>query len=186
MANRKSASEWERIEREYCSTDDSVSEIADRYDISRAAIQKRAKSAKWERPVAPRKRVQLERQPPPPLATDPEQPLDAASIADGGRSLVSRMLDELDVVTTRRGQLEEMIEAATDGDKDDDRRIAMMRAVDLPTRANTMKTLALALKTLNEASAPQGKKAAQQERANAVGGASRFTALGPPRPRALN
>jgi hypothetical protein len=32
----------------------------------------------------------------------------------------------------------------------------MMKAVSLPSRANTMKTLALALKTLNEASAPQG------------------------------
>jgi hypothetical protein len=95
------------------------------------------------------------------------------------------MLDELDVVTSRRGELEDMIVAATEGDEEDGRRDAMLRALSLPSRAGTMKTLALALKTLNEASAPQGKKAAQQERANAVGGASRFAALGPPRLKAV-
>ncbi|WCT75025.1 hypothetical protein PQ455_07360 [Sphingomonas naphthae] len=93
------------------------------------------------------------------------------------------MLDELDVVTSRRGELEDMIEAATENDDEDDRRIAMERAVSLPSRANTVKTLALALKTLNEASAPQGKKAQAQDRANEV--ASRFRPIGPPQLKAV-
>ena len=93
------------------------------------------------------------------------------------------MLDELDVVTSRRGELEDMIEAATEDDEDDDRRVAMERAVSLPTGANTMKTLALALKTLNEASAPQGKKAAQQDKAHEV--ANRFRGVGPPTLKAV-
>jgi len=94
------------------------------------------------------------------------------------------MLDELDVITTRRGELEDMIIGATDGDEEDARRDAMMRAVSLPVRANTMKTLALALKTLNEASAPQGKKAAAQEKANEIG--RRFAPLGPPTLKAVS
>ncbi|KPH66894.1 hypothetical protein ADT71_03830 [Novosphingobium sp. ST904] len=95
------------------------------------------------------------------------------------------MLDELDAVTSRRGELEDMIVSATEDDQDDSRRTAMMKALSLPSRANTMKTLALALKTLNEASAPQGKKAAQQEKAKAIGGGSRFAALGPPTLKAV-
>lgn len=88
------------------------------------------------------------------------------------------MLSELDVVTSRRGELEDMIEAATEDDDDGQRRTAMERAISLPSRANVMKTLAQALKTLNEAAAPQGKKAAQQQKAEEV--ASRFRPLGPP------
>jgi hypothetical protein len=68
------------------------------------------------------------------------------------------MLDELDVITSRRGELEDMIVDATDGDYNNARRDAMMREVGLINRANTMKTLALALKTLNEASVPAGRK----------------------------
>ncbi|ARR57250.1 hypothetical protein GG804_26160 [Sphingomonas histidinilytica] len=93
------------------------------------------------------------------------------------------MLDELDVITSRRGELEDMIIEATDGDDEEARRDSMMRAVSLPSRANTMKTLALALKTLNEAAAPQGKKAAQQERANEI--ANRFRGVGPPQLKAV-
>ena len=121
----------------------------------------------------------------PPAPVDPSDPVDPVSIADGGRGLVWRMLDELDAITTRRGELENMIVAATDGDEDDARRDALMRSVSLSSRANNLKTLALALKTLNEASAPQGKKAAAQERAQKVGGGSRFAPLGPPTLRAV-
>lgn len=95
------------------------------------------------------------------------------------------MLDELDVTTSKRGELEDLIIDATDGDDDDAKRDAMMRVLSLPSRANTLKTLALALKTINEASAPQGKKAAQQQKAKEVGGASRFAALGPPTLKAV-
>ncbi|UAK26551.1 hypothetical protein K8P63_06960 [Sphingomonas nostoxanthinifaciens] len=94
------------------------------------------------------------------------------------------MLDELDVVTSHRGELEDMILQATEDDDDAARRDGMMRAVGLAGRANTMKTLALALKTLNEAAAPQGKKAQQQDKANEI--ASRFRPIGPPTLKAVS
>ncbi|RSV41574.1 hypothetical protein CA234_09650 [Sphingomonas sp. ABOLE] len=93
------------------------------------------------------------------------------------------MLDELDAVTSQRGELEDLIIAATADDDDDSRRDAMLKALSLGNRANTMKTLALALKTLNEAAAPQGKKQAAQEKANEVG--RRFQPLGPPTLKAV-
>lgn len=183
MAARKSIDDWQRIEIEYCEGEVSIREIADRYELSDTAIRKRAKAEGWVRKVRTPKKCEPERSPPPPALTDPEKPADVAAIADGGRGLVHRMLDELDVVTSRRGELEDIIIAATDDDDEDARRDSMMRAVSLPSRANTMKTLALALKTLNEASAPQGKKAAQQVKADQVAG--RFRPVGAPTLKAV-
>jgi hypothetical protein len=179
MATRKSTSEWQRIQIEYCAGDDSIREIADRFEISDAAIRKRAKAEGWQRKVRTANRCEPERSPPPPPPSDPARPVDAGSIADDGRSLVSRMMDELDTITSRRGELEDLIIEATDGDDDDAKRKSMMSAISLPGRANTLKTLAVALKTINEASAPQGKKAAAQDRAREVAGGSRFRPVGP-------
>jgi hypothetical protein len=179
MATRKTTVDWQRIQLEYCSGEDSIREIADRHEISDTAIRKRAKAEEWVRKVRSANPREPDRSPPPPI--DPETPVDSATIADGGRGLAYRMLDELNVTTSRRGELEDLIVAATDGDDDNAQRNAMMKAVSLPERANTLKTIALALKTLNEASAPQGKKAQAQERANQVQGASRLQGTGPPR-----
>lgn len=186
MAARKTADEWSRIEFEYLSNDDSVREIADRHNISEAAIRKRAKAEGWKRPVRTPQRREPERQPPPPPRSEPDKPVEPASTADSGRGLIARMLDELDVTTSRRGELEDMIIAATDGDDEDARRDAMLRAISLPGRATTLKTLALALKTFNEAAAPQGKKAAAQDRAREVAGGSRFRPVGPPNLKAVS
>ncbi len=185
MAKRNSSINWPAIEREYLAGECSIREIADRYEISDTAIRKKAKAERWERAVRSANRREPEPAPPPPPPSDPENPREPTAIADDGRNLVGRMLDELDAVTSRRGELEDMIVSATEDDQDDSRRNAMMKALSLPSRANTMKTLALALKTLNEASAPQGKKAAQQEKAKAIGGGSRFAALGPPTLKAV-
>lgn len=182
---KKSTIDWARIEIEYFAGEDSIREIADRHEISDTAIRKRAKAEKWIRPVRTANRREPERSPPPPPPSEPDKPVEPSAIADNGRSLVARMLDELDAVTSRRGELEDLIIDATEGDDEDARRDSMMRAVSLSSRAATMKTLALALKTLNEASAPQGKKAAQQEKANSVGGGTRFAALGPPTLKAV-
>ncbi|CAN5575941.1 hypothetical protein BH10PSE14_BH10PSE14_06600 [soil metagenome] len=182
---KKSTIDWSRIELEYLAGEDSIREIADRHEISDTAIRKRAKAAGWVRAVRTANRREPERSPPAPPRIDPDSPREPSQIADDGRSLVARMLDELDTVTSRRGELEDIIIDATDGDEDEARRDAMLRATSLPSRANTMKTLALALKTLNEASAPQGKKQQQQDKAQSIGGGSRFAALGPPTLKAV-
>lgn len=180
MASRRTTIDWPRIEIEYLAGEDSIREIADRHEISDTAIRKRAKAEGWVRTVRKPIKREPERAPSPPA---PAKTSDASTIADDGRALVARMLDELDVVTSRRGELEDIIIAATRNDDDDARRDAMMRAVGLSGRANTLKTLALAFKTINEASAPQGKKAAAQEKANEV--AQRFRPIGPPSLKAV-
>lgn len=188
MAKRKSSSEWDRIEHEYCNTDDSIREIADRHCISEAAIRKRAKAGRWQRPVREREPVRT-LLPVPRLATaqpiEPPAPRGNAEIAEHGRQLVGRMFDELDQVTSYQGELEEIIEIVTANDENDARRDAMMKAISLPARSQIAKNLAGALKTINEAAGPQqGKKAAAQERANAVG--RKFGAMGAPTGAKLN
>lgn len=180
MATRKPASEWDKIEQEFRFSEDSIREIADRHGLSDTAIRKRAKAEGWERPVRGANRREPDRSPPPPSPSTEGKPVDAGKLADDGRALAGRMLEELDVLTSKRGELEDMIVAATEDDNDDKRRDAMMKAVSLPERAGTLKTLALTLKTFNEASAPQGKKAAALQRAAEVAGGGRFRPVGKP------
>ena len=180
MATRKSAHDWDRIELEYLAGEDSIREIADRHEISEGAIRKRAKAEKWVRAV---RRVRTVRTSPPAAQDEPAErpPVPEASvIAERGRGLVSRMLDELDATTTHIGELEEMIEGVTAGDRDSRRRDGMLSALSLTGRAKTLKELATAFKTINEASVPQGKKAVAQERAREVAGGSRFRPVGTP------
>jgi len=178
MATRKTTFDWDRIELEYLAGEASVREIADRHEISEGAIRKRAKAEKWVRSVRTPRTVRTE---PVAVAASPVEPVpvpDAAIIAERGRGLVARMLDELDATTTHQGRLEEMIEDETSGDREARRRDGMLAAISLTGRAKTLKELATAFKTINEASAPQGKKAGQQEKADQI--ANRFRGVGPP------
>jgi len=182
MAARKTVDEWARIEREYLAGEDSIREIADRHEVSEAAIRKRAKQNGWEREVRRREKVRTLTPLPvrvePRPYVEPAEPKTPTAIADHGRQLVGRMYEELDAITSYQGELEEAIELATVDDEDDRRRDAMLKAVSLPARSMIAKNLATALKTINESSAPQGKKAAQQERATAVG--RKFGRMGAP------
>jgi len=188
MAARKSPEEWSRIQREYLAGYDSIREIADRYEISEAAIRKRAKAKGWERPVRERKPVRTLLPVPRTIAADPvapREPVDSAEIAENARQLVGRMIDELETVTSYQGELEEAIEVFTANDEDDRRRDAMMKAMSLPARSMIIKNLASSLKVINEAAAPaKGKKAQAQDRANAVG--RRFAAIGAPTSKTVN
>lgn len=183
MAARKSQPVWDRIEQEYRAGEVSIRETADRHEVSEAAIRKRAKKEGWTRPET---KVRTVRTPMPTLRERPAEPVptpDAAAIAERGRGLVARMLDELDAVTTHEGELEELIEEETEGDRSGKRRDGMLAAISLPGRAKTLKELATAFKTINDAAAPAGKKAAAQEAADEIN--NRFRGVGPPKLRAV-
>lgn len=182
MAARKTVDEWARIQREYLAGEDSIREIADRHEISEAAIRKRAKAEGWERPVRIREPVRTLLPVPrlaPPEPRPPAEPVNAADIAERGRQLVGRMFDELEAITSYEGELEELIEIDTASDENGQRRDALLKAVSLPARSQIAKNLATALKTINEAGGPaKGKKAQAQERAAAAG--RKFGAIGAP------
>ena len=183
MAARKPASDWDRIEQEYRAGEASIRETADRYEVSEAAIRKRAKKDGWDRAEVKVRKVRTFGPEPRVRTLEPQPVPEAAVIAERGRGLIARMLDELDAVTTYEGELEELIEGETDDDRSGKRRDSMLAAISLPGRAKTLKELATAFKTINEAAAPQGKKAAAQEKADEI--SNRFRGVGPPKLKAV-
>ncbi|MCE4223413.1 hypothetical protein HCU64_06585 [Methylobacterium sp. C25] len=192
MAKAKKPIDWAAVEREYSKTDQSIREIARWYGISDKAIRLRAKEKKWPprgegAPQAAPQAAQpnsdavepiVERIRPAPAEFDasPE------AIIGRGQKLAVRMLDELEADTANIGEIETAIEDATTGKNDARRRDAMLKAVSLPSRAGTLKNLALAAKTFAEASAPDGKKKQRQSAADqALSGGGKFAQRNGPR-----
>ncbi|UXU73811.1 MULTISPECIES: hypothetical protein [unclassified Paracoccus (in: a-proteobacteria)] len=169
MADEKKPIDWASIRSDWEKSDWSIRRIADWYQVSERGIRKKAKAESWpDRPQAGSKPVRTESAPVIMAgidATDPDQ------IVGKGHNLIFRLLDELDAATTHHGELAELIEAHED---DPRRRAAMMKAIELPGRANVVKALATAFKTWNEAKAPEGKKAQRQAAAEEVAAGGRF------------
>ena len=100
-----------------------------------------------------------------------------ASLAEAvarARDLTGRLLNELDAVTAHLDELAHEILGETAGDKSAARRTAMMRAIGLPTRALTLKTLTGAMQAWaaieragTGAIVPLGKKTAADMAARA-------------------
>jgi len=169
--------DWAGIERDYRAGVMGVREIARWYGVSDTAIHKKAKQSEWARKPKTQgpfeqsrnqRTVQAEIIPPP--SVKPE------ALGDRARGIAGRLLDELDTVTAHVGELEDMI--CTE-ESDPRRRQALLKALSLSERASTLKNLATAMKTLNEAAAPDGKKAERQKAAEDVAG--RFGVRQPPR-----
>ena len=173
MVDKKKPIDWPAIKSDWSKSDKSIRWLADWYQVSNAAIRKKAKQESWpDRPEKARKPVRTEGAPrdEPVImagvdATDPEQ------IVGKGHNLIFRLLDELDASTSKIGELEMLIEANVE---DPRQQAAMLKAVSLAGRANVVKALATAFKTWNEAKAPEGKKAQRQENAQRASSGGKF------------
>jgi hypothetical protein len=165
---RRPSTDWSAVEREYRAGQVSVRAIADAYQITEGAIRKRAKAKDWKRDLSgrvreavrtkllddegthagtQRQRARTERE-----IIETHSARGASIVRDHrgviarGRDLTLRLIDELDAATTHVGELGEMIEEATAADKTTQRRNALMRAVELPSRAGVIKDLSAAAK----------------------------------------
>lgn len=139
--------------------------VATRHGVTEGYIRKVAKKFNWTRGAAP-----TPPPPPPPPKTLMRRDAPATAGMDDptlANNLLRRMLDELDTVTSHIGELEELIELETGGDRDDRRRAAMMKAVSLPVRANTLKMLLAA-----QAEADEGKKGKKEQQKDKAKGAA--------------
>jgi hypothetical protein len=160
----RSKSDWEAIEREYRVGQLSVVEIARQFDLSDAAIHKKAKQNGWKRDLTEKvKRLVREKlvreEVEDPNASD-EQVVDQASNREiklralhrkdieKHRGIVQLLAGQLDDVAQSREDIETTIEKETDGDKDTKRRNSMLKAVSLPTHAGVARDLSVALKNL--------------------------------------
>jgi len=176
MTDKKTPIDWAGIEADYCRSTQSIREIARWYQISDAAIRKKAKLAGWVRPEAeaPAAKKEAPRDPDIMAGVDATKP---ENIVNRGQNLILRLLGELDAVTTYGADLADMIEAH---EEDPRRKAAMLKAIELPSRANVIKALATAFKTWSEtqAMAPDGKKA--QRKADAEAHAAAGNKFSPP------
>lgn len=180
MTDKKADIDWAAIEKDYRAGTQSIREIAAWYQISDTAIRKRAKAEGWERAEirAGSQQVRAANHANP--AADKPVPK-IEEVIGRGRNLADRLLDELEAETMHLGELEAIIMM---NEADPQRVAALKQAVSLPTRAKTLQTIALALKTMGETAdgGRSGKKAARQARAEtAAGGGSKFAAPSAPK-----
>lgn len=166
--------DWKAATRTGSSWEPSNVAIAARHGVTEGYIRKVAKKFNWQRGAA----VTQPAPPPPPREylrrSSPDTGgMDDKALAD---NLLRRMLDELDTVTSHIGELEDLIETETHDDRDDRRRAAMLKAVSLPVRANTLKLLLMAQA---EEGGKKGKKELLQEAA-VVAGKGKFKSSAPP------
>jgi len=157
--------DWEKIEKQYRAGMLSVREIAREHGIFHQAIQKKAKSNKWERDldeqvkkVARRKLVA--NQVATPHASDEEIIEEASnqvvevvklhrSGVRRGREIVELLSEQLSEMAKGRAEIENTIIDETANDpKSSRRRAQMMRAVSLPGHAGVLRDLAIAIKSL--------------------------------------
>lgn len=173
MADKKKQIDWSAIRTDWEKSDWSIRRIAEWYQVSDGAIRKKAKTGGWP------DRPQNAHQPVRSLAEPRREPVimagidatDPGEIVGKGHNLIFRLLEELDATTTHHGALAEMIEAH---EEDPRRRAAMMKAIELPGRANVIKALATAFKTWNESKAPEGKKKERQANAERASSGGKF------------
>jgi hypothetical protein len=185
MTEAKKPIDWADIERDYRTSPMSVREIARWHGVTEAAIRKRAKKGLWVRPETEAGSQGDARTPPPVKVyvgtvltlenTTPE------AIVERGRALAMRMMDELDASTSQMGELESLIVAGIEGDNEKQREAALA-AVSLKNRAEVLKSLATAVKTLADSGAPAGVKKQRQEAGERVArGGGKYAAPDPPR-----
>jgi len=164
MAKADKPIDWDGIERDYRAGVMSVREIARWYGITEGAVRKKAKKEGWERKERP-PRIEVRKVEAEILGVQPK--VEPEGLTDRARSITSRLLDELDTVTSHMGELEDMI---LEEEGDPRRRQALLKALSLGEQAMTLKNLSTTMKTLNEAAAPQGKKQERQNAAESVAG----------------
>jgi hypothetical protein len=174
----KTIIDWDGVERDYCHGDMSIRQLAKWYKLSESMIRKKATEKGWVRsagtaPKAPVKRKDLTVTVSIPDTVATVENTAPEAIIDRGRNLALRMMDELEATTSKLDALKVFIEEATEDDESQRRLEALMKAVSLPTRANTLRNIVLAVETMAKTTSavpPGGKKAAKQQAANKVGG----------------
>jgi hypothetical protein len=181
MNAKKTATDWPAIEAEYRAGKQSIRAIAEWFSISDTAIRKEAKKRGWTRANQPSSSQQPARanQSAPNAAIGEVTKVE--EVLGRGRNLADRLLDELGAETLHMGEMEVIIQLS---ETDPDRVQAIKQAVSLPTRAKTLQTIALALKTMGETAtdSAKGKKAQRQARAEeATGSGNKFAAPSAPK-----
>lgn len=160
---------WVKVEKAYCAGVLPVTEIAKQAGVTEAAIRYHAKRRKWRRDLTARVRARTAEKLTLALAepfetakpfraledrteADDEETIEQAALTQvavvrshsvairHGIEITGRLMQELDVSTTRNDEFTAILE----GETDDKKRFHALRAVSLPGRAAVMRDLAQA------------------------------------------
>lgn len=195
MAKRKDI-DWAAIETDYRTGTHSIRALAAKHGVSEAAIRKKAGEGGWVRTkCAPSAHVgahQAEAEILPPLRPrlpPPDErvsvgtalPIEDIGAPDHVRQLAQRLLHELDATTTQMDEVEDAIHEETQGDRSGRRRSAMLKAVSLPARSLTLKTIAQVLELMGDAGATKVGKKEQRQEAAKKAATGKYATPAPPR-----
>jgi len=212
LVTKSVTADWSAIRGQYELGAASVRALARAHAISHAAVLKRARVERWTRPdkrdtggfvqakappwyreAPPRGSVVQPRE----STTQPDDDADPAAsvcllgspgdietkaLIEQGRKLAANMMAELAVGSACEREIVEEIEAFTAADPDGRLRQAMLRQVNLASRATVLRNLATVVRTLAAAGAPAklGKKEQRQAEAERVVASGKFATARPP------
>ena len=181
--NMKRNEEIESLYRSGTMTDAAIGAM---YEVSGDAVRKMAKRKGWEKfTPMPEKKVSevyelAIKNPLSETISTKKNDQHAFMLMD----LLERMLEELHQITTYQGELKALILAETGNDRDPKRRAAMLKAISLPIRTQTLKIISQILintKRIGSSNAQLGgKKEQNAEKAN-VAIKGRFAPSEPPK-----
>lgn len=162
----KSQTDWEAVEREYRTGQLSVREIGLQHNVSHTAINKRAKAEEWVRDLTKEVRREITNR----LVRESvssevsnanaKEAVETAAargvelVRQHRRSLgraqciIEKLLFELERGTDNVDDIEAAIDEETAKDKNDKRRNMMLKAVSLPSRAQTAAALSVTIKNV--------------------------------------
>lgn len=171
MSEQRKTVDWEAIEREYRAGQLSLREIGRIHDVSDTAIRKKAKAEGWQRDLTEKVREAVRTKLVRELSGSQNGSQEQREANDReiveetsdrgvalvrshqkslarGHGIVMKLLAELEEATDDRVEIEEAIEQETEADRDPKRRNQMLRAVNLGSRAATVRELSMAIKNL--------------------------------------
>ncbi|ABY31921.1 hypothetical protein Mext_3538 [Methylorubrum extorquens PA1] len=139
MGKTKKPIDWTAIERDYTKTSLPVRELARWYNCDEKAIRLRAKAGSWLRPG--QESSAAPPQAPQPLDAlvapiverlremAPDEPAQTPDIVERARRVALRMVDELEIITNRRGDLDALIDKALAGEENSKQRASLQKAL---------------------------------------------------------
>jgi hypothetical protein len=165
--------DWDALEAEWRFGNLSNVALGKKHNVSEGAIRKRSKVEGWEKGIeraGPRQKPAPAREKPRPKA-EKEDPAEAAKELppmDMSLDVAKRLLAELDFYTAHLEDLQDDIYEDTKNDRSTQRRYAMLKAIDLGSRASTLKTIQQTLAAAEAGKVPDGKKEQRQAAAAEV------------------
>lgn len=176
--------DWTAVEADFRAGILSNRQIGKKHGVSESAIRKEAGKRGWVRMKVMPAHQEPKALPPPSAASmrSPDAILPPGDSISLAKDIAYRQLAELDETTSRADELEAAIYEETADDASGRRRALMLKAVSLPSRAMTLKTIVQAMGALKETEGGGGKKAeamAKAEEASRPG--NRFAPPAPPK-----